>query len=185
MPTQQDVWHRSNCRLDIWGFESRRASWCFVWRDPMSSGPHQGLSPNYKSYIESDWDSQRWWIQCIQSLLWLKVCTASQLSPLFEQRKLRSNSKVVGDMGGRCNTNTWTHQWWSATSSALGRSCLDKMQPPWQEALSWQSFVVQPDSFCSSLYDEKNAKQDMTISCPDCTSLYAATQSDLLSSFSF
>ena len=86
MPTQQDVWHRSNCKLDIWGFESRRASWCFVWRDPMSSGPHQGLSPNYKSYIESDWDSQRWCIQCIQSLLmWLKVCTASQLSPLFEQ----------------------------------------------------------------------------------------------------
>ena len=43
-------------------------------------------SPNYKSYIESDWDSQRWCIQCIQSLLmWLKVCTASQFSPLFEQ----------------------------------------------------------------------------------------------------
>ena len=42
--------------------------------------------PNYKSYIESDWDSQRWCIQCIQSLLmWLKVCTASQFSPLFEQ----------------------------------------------------------------------------------------------------
>ena len=97
--------------------------------------------------------------------------------------KLRSNSKVVGDMGGRCHTNTWTHQWWSATSSALGRSCLDKMQPPWQEALSWQSFVVQPCFAQASM--TKSAKQYMTISCPDCTSLYAARQSDLLSSFSF
>lgn len=167
MPTQQDVWHRSNCKLDIWGFESRRASCEGIrWAHRKRFGRSKVMDTMYTKSV------------VIKSVYCLSV-----FPTLWA--KLRSNSKVVGDMGGRCHTNTWTHQWWSATSSALGRSCLDKMQPPWQEALSWQSFVVQPHSFCSSLYDEKNAKQDMTISCPDCTSLYAATQSDLLSSFSF
>ena len=47
---------------------------------------HEGLRvKGSDELIESDSDAQRWWIQCIQSLLWLKVCTASQFSPLFEQ----------------------------------------------------------------------------------------------------